>query len=230
MHHSAPAAHSSQVLYFPNEKVLATWQLRHVCPPFPITVALVGEHSLLLLNPPFFARHMESIVPTLHRLLGAGASAPPQDASMATESHEAPTSASPFHRVTALVVVPGEGERRPYEVPHLGDLLASPYTRAHTTIPAGEHVYCHGLAHQRTRRIRTRHLSRYDTNVYVLSSHAEPPSRTRNFQNLVHRVSVAFRESSSAYRLQLKAKHRDRVQEEKVREREERERERVRDD
>ena len=165
------------------------------------TVPTAGAHTLLLLNPPFFARHMEGVLPALERFFTAHAT-PPGAGAPAASPTGVDTSAGDAlpPRITALVVVPAAAERRPYEVPHLGALLASPYTRAHATIPAGEHAYCQGLAHRRTRQLRVRVLSKYDTALYVLSSHAEPPTSKRTYRALLDVVQTAFRATPKNHR------------------------------
>ena len=151
----------------------------------------------MLLNPPFFARHMEKLVPMLERLFAAAR----QRGDGAGENESEPVACTPprLPRVTALVVVPAAGERRLCELPHIAALLGSPYTRGHAVIPAEEHSYCHGLAHRRTRRPQLTMRSKYDTAVYVLSTHAEPPTPKRDYCSLLSAVQLAFRAPPSSH-------------------------------
>lgn len=96
-------------------------------------------------------------------------------------------------QITALVVVPGLGERLPHEAPHLVKLRASPWTRAQATLCAGQHMYSHGLSYRRTHKGRTRVISKYDTDIYVLSNMAVTPSGSSNYQMLIDVVSCAFK-------------------------------------
>ncbi|KAL1514473.1 hypothetical protein AB1Y20_003572 [Prymnesium parvum] len=152
-----------------------------------------GGHTLLLFNPPFFARHMDQIAPRLDRFLET----------LTEQEDIADQSAAPPPRVTALVVVPAMGERRSYEVPHLVELMTSPFFRAQLTVRAGEHAYCHGLAHKRTHSPSTRHISGFDTSIFLFSNLSDPPARKRNFETLLKKVSAAFRSTSSAARIRI---------------------------
>ena len=153
-------------------------------------LASLGGHTLLLLNPPFFARHMEALASSLGEILSASPrNTLPADDTLAAQGSAATPSPSP--RITALVVVPSMGARQSHEVPHLEAIARSPFLRARATLASGEHSYCQGLAHRRTSR-RWLKSSAFDTDVYVLSSHRQPPSTEQAYQTLLDAVTDAF--------------------------------------
>ena len=157
-----------------------------------------GGHTLLLLNPPFFPRHMEAIAPTLARFFSAiRASLPAETASSAAAADTPPPSP---RRITALVVVPAVGDGRSEEVPHLNALETSPFIVAHRTLAPNEHSFCQGAAYKRTRGLHLRHLSRFPTMLYVLSSSAQPPSTKHTWTDLMDAVQAAFLARSHFHR------------------------------
>ena len=78
-------------------------------------------------------------------------------------------------------------------MPHLDELRTSRFTVAHRELVPNEHSFCQGTAFKRTRNLHVRHLCRFGTMVYVLSSSAEPPTRKRTWTDLLDAVQNAFR-------------------------------------
>ena len=82
-----------------------------------------GNHTLLLLNPPFFRRHMEAVAPTLERFFSALPATPCGVTPGGASATGLPS--LPPGRITALVVVPAAAERRSYEVRRLSIVSSS---------------------------------------------------------------------------------------------------------
>ena len=128
-------------------------------------------HRLLLLNPPFGPRQMLRLASTLTELLQREATAPRR-------------------RTTALVVVPSLAERGEH-APHLDAFQTSPFTVAAMRLPAGDHYFLAGLAHQRTRPRALSKPHRHESAIYLLSSCPESAASTSGA--VMEAVHAAFR-------------------------------------
>jgi len=149
------------------------------------------HHSIFLLNPPFFASHMEAIPGQLHRHFS----------DLNTDGSK--LESFPHHRQprhsSALVVVPGRGTKQSTAAPHGEMLRKSPWFRGSISLAGGTHGFEHGLQHCRHHKVdgSALRLSFHETEVHVLSTLspsdiAATQLTTGAFKGLLKDVSACF--------------------------------------
>jgi hypothetical protein len=146
-----------------------------------------SHHSILLLNPPFFASHMEAIPGHLNRLFG----------DLHFERLRSTSSLGHQRHASALVVVSGRGVKQPAAAPHREKLLESPWFRGSLSLAGGSHSFEHGLQHCRSHDLQRRALrpSYHETDVFVLSTFSTVDTArdtTGTFESLLEAVTDAF--------------------------------------
>lgn len=126
-----------------------------------------ARHALLLLNPPFFASHMEALALSLDRLFGPLATSAAAATSTRGSSDGGRARGGRRDATAVVVVRSGPGS-------HSMKLRASAWYRGFRELPAGAHGFLHGSSHARAHYAGSLRPCTHASDLHVLSTLASP--------------------------------------------------------
>jgi hypothetical protein len=153
-----------------------------------------ARHALLLLNPPFFASHMEALAVKLERLFAPLATSAAAATGMRGSSDGGRGARGGRRDATAVVVVrSGPGS-------HSMKLRASEWYRGFRELPAGAHGFLHGSSHARAHYAGSLRPCNHASDLHVLSTLASPEAGGGEVGALLPDSAQALRTASSSAR------------------------------
>jgi len=153
-----------------------------------------ARHALLLLNPPFFASHMEALAVKLERLFAPLATSAAAASGTLGSSDGGSGARGGRRDATAVVVVrSGPGS-------HSMKLRASAWYRGFRKLPAGAHGFLHGTSHARAHYAGSLRPCTHASDLHVLSTLASPEAGGDEVRAPLPDSAQALRTASSSAR------------------------------
>jgi len=153
-----------------------------------------ARHALLLLNPPFFASHMEALADTLDRLFAPLATSAAAATCTRGRSDGGRGGRGGRRDATALVVVRGGPGS------HSTKLRESAWYRGFRELPAGAHGFLHGSSHARAHYAGSLRPCTHASDLHVLSTLASPEAGGGEARAPLPDSAQALRAASSSAR------------------------------